>query len=349
MLVGVRGVASTTANPYPAVMKLLPVALAVGVPLLFAVGCSAQASSAAPEHQMAPPTGKVHKLFQRPSQNLVTAGPAKATKKKTPKKKTSSSPSNSSAAAKIQPVQATGGTTDSGALNSGADLIIGGFIPGVPGFAGEQDVQDSCTNNQASVNPVLVANTGTTTASLTFNIDSTLDSNGMYMLTQQPTQAPDGGPTNDCNAVFEQGWVVDPGDVMTVEPGMTGIVYMMLGGAPKTTGNGGWIILGGEGQGWYQAQLVESSNAGFSALWMPGQDGGKKTGNKDTIIENGPVGMNLVQCGTNSGGGAYPETGTVVVDGDVQGDWVLPGSNDDWSAISYGWNQPLCFSAPDGT
>ena len=330
-------------------MKIVPVAVAAAVPLLLTVGCSTQAAAPQDQSTMAPPTGKVHKIFQRPSQNLVNAGPVKAPGKTTEKKKATTSPSNSTQAAKIQQVQATGGTTDSGALTSGADLIIGGFVPGVPGFAGEQDVQDSCTNNSASVNPVLVANTGTTTSSFSFNMDPTLINDGLIMLTQQPFQASNGGTTNECNGVYEQGWVVAPGDTMTVDPGMTGVVYMMLGGAQYTKGNDGWITLGGEGQGWYQMQLVESGNAGFSALWLPGQDGNKANHSTDPIIENGPTGMNLVQCGTNAGGGAYPESGTVIVNGGVQGDWVLPGSNDNWSAITYTWNQPLCFSAPDGT
>ena len=79
-----------------------------------------------------------------------------------------------------------------------ADLIIGGFVPGVPGFAGEQDVSRLLQNNSASVNPVLVANTGTTTSSFSFNMDPTLINDGLIMLTQQPFQASSGGtnPTN---------------------------------------------------------------------------------------------------------------------------------------------------------
>jgi YD repeat-containing protein len=240
-------------------------------------------------------------------------------------------------------------TTVGGATETGADLIVGQIVPAPTGFAGENFVQDGCSGSTSN-NPILVTNNTSTTQSFGYNAQSQLQSSGSLLMLSTPPYLESGATeTNMCTLLYQQGWVINTGDEMTVEPGMTGVVYALMGGGAQTGGEAAWLVMGGTGAGWYQFELqLKSPTQGFDFLEMPGNDGSQ--GAMGNWIENGPVGANLVACGTNPGGGAYPDESSIIVNGDVPGDWASPGQNyNSGEGPEYTFNQPICFAAPDGT
>ena len=327
---------------------------AVGAVLLAAAllisACSSQSASGGAQGGessgpgLAAKTGRGRPMRQFPTEQLTTATFASAKKSATPKPSAKSTNSSVTGKATIRQVD----TTVGGATETGADLIVGQIVPAPTGFAGESLVQDGCSGSTSN-NPILVTNNTSSTQSFYYNAQPSLQANGLLMLSNPPYLQPGATQTNMCTITYEEGWVMNTGDTLTVEPGMTGVAYALIGGAAYTGGSRAWLTMGASGGGWYQFEVqLDSPTQGFYSLEMPGNDG--PHGAMGNWIEDGPVGANLVNCGTNPGGGAYPDASSIIVNGDVPGNWASPGQNSNsGEGPTYTFNQPICFASPHGT